>query len=51
MLPGCRDLARRSVVQAAVRPVVVVVDVAGDLLARLGERLELVAPDAPEFQL
>ena len=48
---GGRDFVRRLVAEAAVGPVVVAVDVGGHLLAGLVEGLELLAPDAAEFEL
>lgn len=42
---------RSEVVEPAVGPVVVVVDVGGDHLPGLVERLELVAPDAAFLQV
>ena len=51
IVPGAAHLGRRSVAEAGVRSLVVAVDVLGDLLSRLFERLEFGAPDEPLLQL
>ena len=51
IVPRGAHFVRGLVVESAVRPVVVVVDVGGDHLPRLVERLELVAPDAALLQV
>jgi hypothetical protein len=51
VVPSLTDFGRCSVVEPAVGPVVVVVDVGGDHLPSLVEGLELVAPDAPFFEV
>jgi hypothetical protein len=51
IVSGCRDLSRRAVVEPAVRPVVVVLDVAADHLPGLVEGFELFAPDAALLEL
>jgi hypothetical protein len=51
IVPCGAYLAGRSVVEPAVRPFVVVVDVGGDHLPGLVEGLELLAPDAAFLQV
>jgi hypothetical protein len=51
IVPGRRDFERRSVVEPAVGPVVVVDHVGADHLPGFVEGLELVAPDAAFLEL
>ena len=51
VVPGCRDFERRSVVEPAVGPIVVVDHVVADRMQGVVEGLELFAPDAALLEL
>jgi hypothetical protein len=51
IIPGVTNLLRCQIGEPAVRAVVVTVDVGGELVAQLLERLELHPPDQPLLEL